>query len=273
MRTPTAILAALTLTSAATAVPLTFTIDPAQSSIDAELTVQGSSDSDSSGMSGTLLIDIDTPVEPMNAALLDANFAVDETLDFAISFGFLGGITAQAEMLALAYATPGTPIGPVPIVDGELTLPKAPFDLAGNVSYNASGLICSVIQGQGFLCTDSIDLAAQPAFFADSVAFTITVIEGQLRLDASISGSAPVNSDAPELGSLAIDADIVAFADLPMMTACPTDFDGSGATDLADLNTILAAFGSSAAGDTDNDGDTDLQDLNAVLAAFGSACP
>ena len=54
---------------------------------------------------------------------------------------------------------------------------------------------------------------------------------------------------------------------------CPADVNGSGTIDLADLNTILAAFGNSDAGDTDNDGDTDLQDLNAVLANFGQACP
>ena len=56
-------------------------------------------------------------------------------------------------------------------------------------------------------------------------------------------------------------------------TPCPTDLDSSGATDLTDLNTLLAAFGTTAAGDTNNDGTTDLADLNALLAAFGTPCP
>ena len=59
--------------------------------------------------------------------------------------------------------------------------------------------------------------------------------------------------------------------------ACPTDTDGSGTTDLADLLTVLANFGTAsgstqANGDTDADGDVQLDDLLAVLAAFGQPC-
>ena len=57
------------------------------------------------------------------------------------------------------------------------------------------------------------------------------------------------------------------------LPTCPTDLDNSGATDLTDLNTLLAAFNNSPAGDTNNDGTTDLADLNALLAAFGTPCP
>jgi hypothetical protein len=56
-------------------------------------------------------------------------------------------------------------------------------------------------------------------------------------------------------------------------TPCPTDLNNSGTTDLSDLNTLLAAFGNSPAGDTNGDGATDLADLNALLANFGTTCP
>ncbi len=54
---------------------------------------------------------------------------------------------------------------------------------------------------------------------------------------------------------------------------CPADLTGDGQVNSADLNTILAAFGASDAGDTDEDGDTDSADLNTVLAQFGTGCP
>jgi len=55
---------------------------------------------------------------------------------------------------------------------------------------------------------------------------------------------------------------------------CPSDLDGSGSTDLDDLNAVLASFGSAdETADTNGDGIVDLQDLNLVLGAFGTACP
>lgn len=57
---------------------------------------------------------------------------------------------------------------------------------------------------------------------------------------------------------------------------CPGDVDGSGTVDLADLNAILAQFGSEvepgSAGDFDGSGVIDLPDLNAVLSMFGESC-
>jgi hypothetical protein len=55
--------------------------------------------------------------------------------------------------------------------------------------------------------------------------------------------------------------------------SCPADLDADGDIDLADLGTLLAAFGIDGGGDTDGDGDTDLADLGSLLAAFGTACP
>ncbi|MFI4855210.1 MAG: FG-GAP-like repeat-containing protein, partial [Phycisphaerales bacterium JB065] len=56
--------------------------------------------------------------------------------------------------------------------------------------------------------------------------------------------------------------------------SCPPDLTGDNTINLADLNLVLANFGSSTAdGDTNDDGVVDLADLNAVLAAFGTDCP
>lgn len=52
---------------------------------------------------------------------------------------------------------------------------------------------------------------------------------------------------------------------------CPTDLDGNGATDAADLSILLASWGTPA-GDVNGDGTTDAADLSALLGAWGP-CP
>jgi hypothetical protein len=57
-------------------------------------------------------------------------------------------------------------------------------------------------------------------------------------------------------------------------TPCPPDVTNDNTINLADLNLVLANFGSTTAeGDTNDDGVVDLADLNAVLGAFGTDCP
>jgi hypothetical protein len=54
---------------------------------------------------------------------------------------------------------------------------------------------------------------------------------------------------------------------------CPSDANLDGATDLGDLNAVLANFGTNASlGDVTGDGAVDLADLNLVLANFGTDC-
>jgi hypothetical protein len=53
---------------------------------------------------------------------------------------------------------------------------------------------------------------------------------------------------------------------------CPSDLNGDGKVDQADLATLLAAFGWTADGDVDGDGDTDQADLAQLLSDFGETC-
>ena len=67
------------------------------------------------------------------------------------------------------------------------------------------------------------------------------------------------------------------IADLAGDQPCEGDTDGNDAIDLADLNVILAGFGTTTTpgtgGDVTGDGVIDLADLNLVLGSFGSTCP
>lgn len=67
----------------------------------------------------------------------------------------------------------------------------------------------------------------------------------------------------------------------PDLSDCPTvdpcapcaDVTGDNTVDLADLNLVLANFGSvTSDGDATGDGNVDLADLNLILANFGTAC-
>ena len=60
--------------------------------------------------------------------------------------------------------------------------------------------------------------------------------------------------------------------DMEVSMECVGDVDGNNAVDLADLNLVLANFGTGAGGDVTGDGNTDLADLNLILANFGNSC-
>lgn len=56
------------------------------------------------------------------------------------------------------------------------------------------------------------------------------------------------------------------------VTGCGADFSNDGFISSADLNVLLASFGSNDGGDIDGDGDTDSIDLNLLLGSFGDLC-
>lgn len=66
------------------------------------------------------------------------------------------------------------------------------------------------------------------------------------------------------------------FLSLPVPYPCPTDLDGNGVVDLADLTRLLSHFGvggTAQEGDIDLDGDIDLIDLTLLLSNIGLTCP
>ncbi len=66
--------------------------------------------------------------------------------------------------------------------------------------------------------------------------------------------------------------EIVAVFTVEPTFPCDGDLNGDGTVDVADLNAVLVAFGTSDAGDLDGDGVTDIRDLNILLGTYGDIC-
>lgn len=97
--------------------------------------------------------------------------------------------------------------------------------------------------------------------------------------NAGLAPSEPIFIVLNQLKDEAVFDEAVAYAEdvlaAPPGPECPTDIDGSGVTNSADLNALLVDFGEAGAGlaaDIDGDGDVDSADLNTLLAAFGQTC-
>ncbi|MCA9293244.1 MAG: hypothetical protein KDA20_05465 [Phycisphaerales bacterium] len=104
---------------------------------------------------------------------------------------------------------------------------------------------------------------------SDGVQFDYFGTSVDIDGDSIVIGAIGDADNGPDAGSLYIFGDATT-------APCPTDIDGSGVTDLGDLNVVLFNFGntvpSGTGGDCDANGTVDLVDLNLVLFSFGSAC-
>ncbi len=259
----------------ALAVPVLFEVDPEVSVTTLEIceSINGSCDSDTSPITGSVVLLLEPGQDPTQASIFDLTFALTETLNLSYSLGFGQTLTISGEGLATQYAQDG-PTAPEPVgPGGELLFPLVPLANAGTLSYNSSTLLCILLQSQNIPCSASIDLAESGVIVAP-IAATLTR-DGDfylLEVNLSVSFSGDDLPDAPPVSGT-ITTTIQAIAPIPA-PECPADVDDSGSIDLADLNIVLANFGqATSVGDTNGDGQVNLADLNAVLAAFGTNCP
>jgi glucose/arabinose dehydrogenase len=117
------------------------------------------------------------------------------------------------------------------------------------------GTSCPTGPGQAIVCNDDACGTASEVCFN-----VIENIEYRVRVGASAAG-------VTGAGSLVLSCD----AD----SACPTDLDDDGDTDIDDLLTVINAWGEcinlcACGADIDNDGDVDIDDLLDVINAWGS---
>jgi len=247
--------------------------DQSLSSIEVTLTISGASDTDSSPVIGSVVLDIEDLENPVQLVVLDLDVNATESIDHSISFGFLGGFTQSSTGVGVGYDMPGSPSLPASIVGGAFVLPSLDVFFSGMGTYNATGLVCSLLQDQGFLCNDMFDFGAGGVAQAQDVAGTFAIADGQVFVSIDLDLSLPFDPKDPSLGQIEIVGTVMGSAMLPVL-ACPGDCDGSGTVDFNDLVAMLFEFGNTTeiGCNADGSGTVDFNDLVAALFVFGP-CP
>ncbi len=266
---PVLLLASRVATASVVEIPL----DVANTSVDVTVCVLGSCDSDASPATGLVRLDLDSISAPTSATLLDFSMALTESIDIYVSLGLLGSLTAYAPDVTLAYATPGTPNGPVPLVGGDASFPSVPVQLDGSLDYDATGVVCSLMQGAGYPCSSVLDLGTTEPDIADPLVMHITSQNRGISVQSVVQVTVPLDPNNPGLG----DTTVLATLNGSVYVPCPADLNGDGAVDLDDLSQLLVHFGqpgplSYEDGDLDDDDDVDLDDLSILLVNFGQTC-
>ena len=222
--------------------------------------------------------------------------------DWAIDLPNLGDhffqrTTALANEIdaALAMELPSFPYVEYVLADLR-SLREHAFDLAIDDTYTATGSL-SIDAAVGLIAND----ITQPGRIDNDELMVDTLFFSSLDHTPPAHGSVFVNPDGafdyiPDPGFAGEDAftyrliarvndspsavgEVNAYSSPTTVVirvepaACAGDITGDGAVDLADLNIVLANFGTGPGGDATGDGNTDLADLNLVLANFGAACP
>ena len=184
------------------AAPFVVPVDPGQSQLSFELCVAGSCDTDSSSVSGTVTIDIESVDVPAQIWLHDFELQLDNDLDLSISWGFFGSLTADATGVAVTYAYPGTAVGPVPVVADGFSFVDVPANAEGVLSYDASGIPCAALQAASMPCSDTQNLADQGTQTLDQYIGTVTSQDRVVTLVSTIDLTVPLIPDSPDVGTL-----------------------------------------------------------------------
>jgi len=118
----------------------------------------------------------------------------------------------------------------------------------------------------------SLDLPPSADGFASIGTTDAPVVADTYILSASCGLTTFTSYDA--IGFPDIDWGLELYFGGAVVSPCPTDLDGNGATDFQDILVVLSNYGTdgSSGGDADGDGDVDFSDLVGLLSAFGP-CP
>ncbi len=219
MRHVLAFSVACLIAAPAWATPTTLNVIPAQSSVSVQLCMTVTNqqcDTDTSPVTGNMVVDLNCLSSPTMLTLHDFDFALSNALNLNLNWGtFVGRFDAVASNLAFHYNTPGTPQPPTPINANAFAYAGVPANATGAMSYNATILVCVGMTGAGLPCTDSIDLstlALAPVAFNG----TVTVTGRTVLAVLAINSSSPIDPNNPTLGTLTVTGTIRASGNVPL---------------------------------------------------------
>ncbi|MFG0292215.1 MAG: hypothetical protein ACF8MJ_03570 [Phycisphaerales bacterium JB050] len=139
-------------------------------------------------------------------------------------------------------------------IDGSIILAGAPNGDAA-LTTNGLGYLLDASTGAQIVRLQTDPLSP----FTNRLGDTAAISDGIAALGAPLDGNSTLDPGA-----------VYTFG---AQSPCPGDASDDGIVDLADLNLVLANFGTAnSAGDANGDGMVDLADLNLVLANFGVSC-
>ena len=226
------------LVAAALGAPFDVPIDPAQSVLYFELCVAGQCATDSSAVTGTVTIELDSIDSPAQIWLYDFDLYLADNLHWYLSWGILGNLTADATGLVVHYAYPGTPLGPAAITAGAFMFLSVPTTSEGVITYHAVGIPCFALQGAGLPCDDMMNLADQGVQVADQFGGNIAAQNRVVTLTSQIDMTSPLDPNTPSLGTLHVWGSTLGQVYVPY-PVIPGDLNCDGTVGFGDINPFV----------------------------------
>lgn len=188
----------------AVATPIRIPVDQANSSVTVTLCIAGRCDSDTSPVTGDTWLKLATVENPTSLQLYDFTFALTQTLQFNISWSFLGSFAATGNSITLLYATPFVPQPPTPVSAGAFACTSVPAITTGTVSYVATGVPCAALQGAGKPCSDSVNMADQGTQTGDMGGTASVNPARVVTFVVQPNFSGPLDPENPSLGTISV---------------------------------------------------------------------
>jgi hypothetical protein len=206
-------LALATLTSAA---PLQLTLDTNLSTIRVSIDAFGQRDTQQTKLAGEIQVEVAPASAPTQIAVGDFSMRTVEGMNFSINFGLLGKATAKVNDLELTRIETPVPLQYVPLsATGGFAVENLRYRTFGDGSYALSGLPCSLAQGSGRECNDSVDFDSGPPGTIGQMTGKLVVNEGKLRLEIEYFFSQPLDPQTPDFATVSGPVTIVATGELP----------------------------------------------------------
>ena len=162
-------------------------------------------DTDTANLVGAVVIALDNDRVPGELSLRDFDLQASRALNLNLSWVFgLATLHVTVTNLGVARASPG-PLNPYyPVSSGAFTGTNVPYQLQGIANYTASGLACTVLQGQGYPCNGALDFSTNGPGTVAAMPGTILVSNGMVHLHFEIALTNYLDDANPSLGTVAM---------------------------------------------------------------------